>query len=61
MEDQQRSVQAEASYGKWGPQEIGPNGQANKKVTRHHGPAYSPKSEYGIGTKTIMSSMTMLK
>ncbi len=61
VEDQQPSVQAEANSGKWGPQEMGPNEQANKMVTRRHGPAFSPKSEYGLGTKTMMASMTMLK
>jgi hypothetical protein len=40
---------------------MGPNKQANKMVTRHQGPVYSPKSEYGLGTKTMMASMTMLK
>jgi hypothetical protein len=59
VEDQQWSVQAEASSGKWGPQEMGSSKQA--MVTRHHGPAYSPKNEYGLGTKTMMASMTMLK
>jgi hypothetical protein len=61
MEDQHRSVKAEANDGKWGPQEMGPNKQANKMVARHHGPAYSPESEYGLETKTMMAFMTMLK
>jgi hypothetical protein len=39
VEDLQQSVQAEASNGKWGPHEMGSNKQANKMVTRHHGPA----------------------
>ncbi len=30
-------------------------------VTSHHGPAYLPKNEYGLGTKHMMVSMTMLK
>jgi hypothetical protein len=44
-----------------GSTKMGSNKQANKMVTRHHGPAYSPKNEYGLGTKTMMASMTMLK
>jgi hypothetical protein len=39
---------------------MGSNEQANKMATRHHGPAYSPKNEYGLGTKTMMTSMTIL-
>jgi hypothetical protein len=61
VDDQQRSVQAEANNGKRGPHEMVPNEQADKMVTRHHGPACSPKIEYGLGTKTMMASMTMLK
>ncbi len=61
VEHQQWSVQAEASNSKWDPHEMEPNEQANKMVTRHHGPAYSHESEYGLGTKTMMASMTMLK
>jgi hypothetical protein len=30
-------------------------------VTKHHGPAYSPKNEFGLGTINMMASMTMLK
>jgi hypothetical protein len=30
-------------------------------VTSYYGPAYSPKNEYGLGTKIMMVSMTMLK
>jgi hypothetical protein len=40
---------------------MGSNKQANKMVTRHHGPAYSPKNEYRLGTNNKMASMTMLK
>jgi hypothetical protein len=39
VEDHQQSAQAEASNSKWDPQEIGLNKQANKMVTKHHGPA----------------------
>jgi hypothetical protein len=48
VEDPQWPVQAEASNGKWSPQELGFKEQANKMVTRHHGPANSPKNEYGF-------------
>jgi hypothetical protein len=61
MEDIQQSVQAEASDGMWGPQELGSIKQANKMVTSNHGPAYSPKNENWLGTKNMMASMTMLK
>jgi hypothetical protein len=30
-------------------------------VASHHWPAHSPKNEYGLGTKNMMASMTMLK
>jgi hypothetical protein len=46
VENQQWSIQTEDSNGKWGPQEMGSNKQANKMMTRHHGLAYSPKNEY---------------
>jgi hypothetical protein len=61
VEDQQQSIQAEASNGKWDQQEMGPNKQVNMMVTRHHGPAYSHESEYGLRTKTMIASMSMLK
>jgi hypothetical protein len=61
LEDQQRSVQAETKEGKWDPQEMGTHKQANKMVTSNHGPAYSPKIEYGLGTKNMIASMNMLK
>jgi hypothetical protein len=59
VEGQQQSVQTEASNGKWSPQEMGSNEQADELVTRHHGPAYSPKNEYGLVTKNMMAPMTM--
>ncbi len=49
VEGKQWSVQAEASNGKWDPQELGPNEQANKMVTKHHGPVYSHESVIGHG------------
>ncbi len=62
VEDQQRSpVQAETKEGKWDPQEMGANEQASNMVTSYHRPAYSPKTEYGLGTKNIIASMNMLK
>ncbi len=61
MEGQQRSVQAETNTGKWDPPEKGPNKQVSKMVPSHHGPAYSPKTEYGLGAKTQVTSMDMLK
>ena len=61
VEDLQQYVQAETSNGAWDPQELGFNKQANKMVTSYHGPAYSPKNEYGLGTKHMTASMTMLK
>jgi hypothetical protein len=30
-------------------------------VPIHHGPAYSPKTEYGLGAKNRVTSMDMLK
>ncbi len=61
VEDLQWSVQEEDSNGAGGPQELGSNKQANKMVTSYHGPANSPKNEYGLDTKKIMASKTMLK
>ncbi len=60
VEDRQRSVQAETNAGKWDPPEMGPNQQVNM-VLSHHGPAYSPKTEYGLGAKNQVTSMDMLK
>ncbi len=61
MEDQQRSVQVETNTGKWDPPEMGPNKQVIKMVPSYHGPAYSPKTEYGLGAKNQVRSMDMLK
>jgi hypothetical protein len=61
MEDQQRSDQAKTGAGKWDPPEIEPNEQVSKMVPSHHGPAYSPKTEYGLGAKNQITSMDMLK
>jgi hypothetical protein len=61
VEDQQRSVQKEANEGKWDPQELGTSKQTNKMVISFHGPANSPKTEYGLGTKNMIASMDMLK
>ncbi len=60
-ENQQRSVQADTDAGKWNPPEMGPNKQASKMVPNHHGPAYSPKTEYGLGAINQVTSMNMLK
>jgi hypothetical protein len=61
VEDQLRSVQAETDAGKWDPPEMGPNKQVSKMVPSHHGPAHSPKTEYGLGAKNQVTSMNMLK
>ncbi len=61
VEGQQRSVQAENKEGKWDPQEMVTNKQSRNMVTNYHGPAYSPKTEYELGTKTMIASMNMLK
>jgi hypothetical protein len=61
VEDQQRSVQVETNAGKWDPPEMGPNKQVSKMVPSHRGPAYSPKTEYGLGAKNQVTSMDMLK
>jgi hypothetical protein len=61
LENQQRSVQAETDTGKWDPPEMGPNKQVSKMVLSHHGPAYSLKTEYGLGAKNQITSMDMLK
>jgi hypothetical protein len=50
MEDQQRSVQVKTNAGKWDPPDMGSNKQVSKMVPSYHGPAYSPKTEYGLGT-----------
>ncbi len=61
VEDHQRSVQAKTDGGKWDPLDMGPNKQVSKMVPSYHGPAYSPKTEYGLGTKNQVRSMDMLK
>jgi hypothetical protein len=61
VEDQQRSVQAETNAGKWDPLEMGPNKQVSKMVPSHHGPAYSLKTEHGLGAENQVTSMDMLK
>jgi hypothetical protein len=61
VEDQQRSVPAKTDAGKWGPHKMQPNKQGNRKVPSHHGPAYSPKKEYGPGVKNQVTTMDMLK
>jgi hypothetical protein len=61
VEDQQRFVPAETDAGKWGPQKMGPNKQVSRKVPSHHGPAHSPKEEYGLGVKNQVTTMDMLK
>jgi len=60
VEDQQRSVQAETNAVKWDPPEMGPNEQVSKMVPSHHGPAYSPKTEHGLGAKNQVTSLDML-
>ncbi len=61
VEDQQRSVQAETSTGKWDPTKMGPNKQVSKMVPSHHGSAHSPKTEYRLGAKNQVTSMDLLK
>ncbi len=61
VEDQQRSVQAETNAGKWDPPDTGPNKQVSKMLPSYHGLAYSPKTEYGLETKSQVTSMDMLK
>jgi hypothetical protein len=40
---------------------MGPNEQVSRNVPSHHGPAHSPKKEYGLGVKTQVTTMDMLK
>jgi hypothetical protein len=61
VDDQQRSVQAETDAGKWDLPEMRPNKQVSKMVPSHCGPAYSPKTEYGLEAKNQVTSMDMLK
>ncbi len=51
----QKLAMAHGVHRNWDPK------QANKMVTSYHGPAYSPKNEYGLGTKNMIASMTMSK
>ena len=60
VEDQQRSVQVETNAGKWDPPEMGPNKQVSKLAPSHHVPAYSTKTEYGLGAKNQATYMDML-
>ncbi len=53
------SVQAETNTGKWDPPGMEPNEQVSKMVPSYHGPAYSPKTEYGLGTKNQVTSLSM--
>jgi hypothetical protein len=59
VEDQQRSVPAKTGAGKWGPTKMGPNKQVSRKVSSHHGPAHTPKKEYGLGVKNQVTAMDM--
>jgi hypothetical protein len=59
VEDQQRSAQAETSAGKWDHINMGPKEQVRKMVPSHHGPAYFPKTEYGLENKNQVTSMDM--
>jgi hypothetical protein len=61
VEDQQRSVPVATNAGKRGPPKMGPNKQVSRKVPSHHGPANSPKKEYGLGVKNQVTTMDMLK
>ena len=61
VEDQQRSIPAETNTGKWGPPKMGPNKQVSRMVPSHHGPAHSPKKEYGLRIKNQVTTMDMLK
>jgi hypothetical protein len=40
---------------------MGPNKQVSRIVPSYHGPAYSPKTEYGLGTKNQVTSIDMFK
>jgi hypothetical protein len=40
---------------------MGPNKQVSRKAPSHHGPAHSPKKEYGLGVKNQVTTMDMLK
>ncbi len=40
---------------------MGPDKQVSRKAPSHHGPAHSPKKEYGLGVKNQVTTMDMLK
>ncbi len=40
---------------------MGPNEQVSRKVPSYHGPAHSPKKEYGLGVKNQVTIVDMLK
>jgi hypothetical protein len=61
VEDQQRSIPAKTAARKCGPPKMGPNKQVSRKVPSNHGPAHSPKNEYGLGVKNQVATMDMLK
>jgi hypothetical protein len=61
VEDHQRSVPAENGKVKWCPLKMGPNEQVSKMVPSHHGPAHSPKKEYGLETRGQVTTMDILK
>ncbi len=61
VENQQRSIQVETNAGKQDPPDMGLNKQVGKMVPSYHGQAYSPKTEYGLGTKNQVTSMDNLK
>ncbi len=51
----------ETDAGKWGPPKMGPDKQVSRKAPSHHGPAHSPKKEYGLGLKNQVTTMDMLE
>jgi hypothetical protein len=61
VKDQQRSVPAETDTGQWGLQKMGPDKQVSRTAPSYHGPAHSPKTEYGLGVKNQVTTMDMLK
>jgi hypothetical protein len=40
---------------------MGPNKHVSREIPSHHGPAHSPKKEYGLGVKNQVTIMDMLK
>jgi hypothetical protein len=61
VEDQQRSVQAETNAGKWDAPDMGPNKKVSMMVPSYYGHAYSPKTEYGLGTKNQVTPIDIIK